>query len=468
MQRENIKLLISSYCSIFASIVGAAAFLVAFLLNVRYCTFSSFIMISCGIFLYVIFVRKNKDIFNNQAIFSGVWFCSIGLALLRLNLNQVPWGEKTWVCLFIAYIAFLFGNSILNTRKGHDISSVNEIKQPVFFLLIILSFVVAAIAFISEAVILDYIPAFSSDQTAYVAFYVKGIHYFTVSIILFVPLCILYLKKFSNIISRIKIILLAICSVISFAIPVLIVSRQIALLQTILCIFALYYDENKETRKNFLAIAVVIAVGVSNWVVISNLRNQNNEYLREVFDAPSVTQEAPVENEKKEPEVSFSNNVAKWPMCIYHPYMYISFNFDNFNYSVSRIDRCAKGIYSLHPLIHMSPLIRLYNKYPMYIYNKIYNTFPIIYPPYYDFGIIGIFIYMLLIGLISKFSDMWDKKDPFLQMISYLIKFALMFSFFASFFANTAFLFYIVLLLIMAFANNWFNKLQTHKNKDRS
>ena len=464
MQRERFKLLISSHCSIFASIVGATAFLVAFLLNVWYCTFSSFIMILCGIFLYVIFVRKNKDIFNNQAIFSGVWFCSIGLALLRLNLNQVPWAKKTWACLFIAYVAFLFGYSILNTRKNHYISSVNEIKQPSFFLLIILNFIVAVIAFISEVVILGYIPAFSNDQTAYVAFYVRGVHYFTVSIILFVPLCILYLKKFASMTSKLKIILLALCSVIAFAIPVLIVSRQIALLQIVLCIFALYYNENKATRKNFLAIAVVIAIGLSNWVIISNLRNQNNEYLREVFDAPSVTQEAPLEKEEeKESEASFSNNVAEWPMCIYHPYMYISFNFDNFNYSVSRIDRCAKGIYSLHPIVHMSPLIRLYNEYPMYVYNKIYNTFPIIYPPYYDFGIIGIVIYMVLIGLLARFSAMWDKKDPFLQMVSYLIKFALMFSFFASFFANTAFLFYIVLLLIMAFANNWFNKLQTHK-----
>ena len=464
MQKEKLKVLVYSYCDMFAAILGTLAFLVAFSLNVWHCTTSAFIMVLCGVFLYVLFSKINNDIFNNKAIFSGVWFCSIGLAQLRLNVNQIPWENKTWFCLFVAYVSFLLGYSVLKKNKKNP-PVKTKLKESTFFWIIIANFAVSILSFIFEAVNLGFIPAFTSDQASYVGFYVKGVHYFTVSIVLFVPLSILYLKNFLNVISKLKIAFISVCSLIAFAIPVLIVSRQLGLLQAVLCLFAVYYISGSLNKIKVFAMILVVAIGVSNWLIISSLRNQDNEYLREVFDAPPVTQEI-YEEEMPEPietkpDAEYSSNVSKWPMFIYHPYMYISFNFDNFNYSVTQINSYAKGIYSLHPIVHMSPLVRLYNKYPMYIYNKIYNTYPVVYTPYYDFGIVGIFIYMFLIGLLASFSATWNKEDPFLQIISYLIKFALMFSFFASFFANTAFLFYIVVLFIMSFVSNQLNHIET-------
>lgn len=458
MLRAKFRDLMSFHTSMFAAILGSIAFLLAFLFNIWHCTVSSVIMIVCGIFLYLFFAKLNNDFFDTKAVFSGVWFCAIGLALLRLNSNQVPWENKTWICFLTAYISFLLGYSMLGKKKKkQSISTAVEVKEPTFFLIILVNFVTAIVAFIYEVAVIGFIPALTHDQAAYVSFYVKGVHYFTVSIVLFVPLSILYLKKFIRKSSKFKIALISICSIVALAIPVLIVSRQLCIMQTVLCLFAVYYG-GKLNRKKILLMALIIALGVLNWVIISDLRNQNDEYLREVFDAPPVAQE--IHEEKQPVERKFSSNVSQWPMTIYHPYMYISFNFDNFNYSVSQINRHSKGIYSLHPIVHMSPLIRLYNEYPMHVYNAIYNTYPIIYPPYYDFGIIGILIYMFFIGLLAKFSATWDKDNPFLQMIGYLIKFALMFSFFASFFANTAFMFYVVILLVMYFAARKIYELQ--------
>lgn len=241
------------------------------------------------------------------------------------------------------------------------------------------------------------------------------------------PISCIYFNKYK--LSKKEIAFLVIINLICLAIPFLIVSRQLILTTIVITGFTIMSLYKKHELK---MIIFIVCLGLITWILISQFRNQSDAYLKKAL------------NIQDDCVLSVSN------MQIY---MYVAINYDNFNLNVDELPQHYYGTKSLFPLFAftglkfiMSSITNAASSANKII--QVYNTYPIILTPYLDFGGIGIVIYMLLIGYISCFVEKRKENEPVNILLKSLIKYALLFSFFTSYFANAAFWFYVIILLI--------------------
>lgn len=385
----------------------------------------SAILIIEAIFLAILFKRKYNTFLNSCSIFSAIWFLTIGLATLKLHQLQQPWKIVTFLYLEMAYVAFIIGYMFKFGNKVKAKAKKNKITKKEFLIFLSLFFLIILIAFILEVIINGYIPIFSEDMASYQDFSVTGIHYFTVSCCLMLPLTYIFIKFFET--SVIEKIYLIFVNIICLAIPVLIVSRQLLIMTVILTAFAyMYFNPKKEIK---LIIVTVLGVFIV-WTFVGNFRNQNEQYLKQALQIQTDT------------KLSVENMQL---------YMYIAFNYDNFNANVGEIHNYTLGLKSIFPVLALTgikffipknsddDLIRIVD---------VYNTYPIIMTPYEDFGGLGIFFYMLIVGMICSKFDKLSGDNPINILLKLLVKYSLLFSFFVSYFSNPTMWFYVIFLLI--------------------
>ena len=449
-------------------------------------------LIGCGILLYGKFALERKSFFDCGAIFSGIWFTSIGLACFRFNVNQRPWSIKTWLCLYLAYAMFLLGYTLRKDRvkrtgnrskriqKLLRIEKVSLSHKRLVNIAFVLPIVVLA-SFAFEVIVLGFIPLFSKQMDAYVRFHISGVHYLTVSCVLVFPFSF-YVWKNCRLYKWQK-IFIVIANLASATIPFLIVSRQLFFLYVLLAMFAVSLFGKFSEWKIILVALLSIVVG---WGSLSHFRRQSSDYLFYVFDKPKSSVNTTVDNDKSAENTDVGKNTADatshtsndknekptseqpsssstgeteekkyvqhlnvLPMKLYQPYMYIAFNFDNFNYVVESQQQLTFGARTLFPFIALSgakfifpQLVQL----PVYQLNKFYTTYPIVYTAYSDWGILGVALYMLLIGYISGICTSKKTDNVIKGIFIGLVKYCLIFSFFTNFFANATIWFYFILL----------------------
>jgi len=370
---------------------------------------------------------------------------------LQLHQNQVDWKVATWFYLGLAYIMFNIGYAAKESKKDKkpkaNQDSKKTINKKIFFYFIIAMNLCVILAFIIEVIIRGYIPMFSSDMASYQRFGVTGIHYFTVSCAIVLPTTYIYWENYKKNINKKELIFLIIINLISLAIPLLIVSRQLILTTLVLTGFTIMGLKKKKELKIIL---IILLAGLLTWFSISKFRNQNDEYLRQAL------------NIQEDAVLSVSNMQV---------YMYIAVNYDNFNVNVGNVEQYCYGTKSLFPVFALTGL-----KFVMPIISEsydlikrvipVYNTYPIVMTPYEDFGMLGIIIYMFIIGYICCLIEGISENNPVNILIKSLFKYALLFSFFTSYFSNATFCFYVIILLIgkMVFFDDKFKIMQKIEN----
>ncbi len=471
--------------------------------------FSGISMLAFATAAVIYSFRKSGKLTDPAAYFSLSWIGGTGVSALKLSKLQFDWTLQSWLSFYLAYVCFILayelikyfkyknnmagteGNNTHDTcsdAKAHDAKNgakaygvknyakaydtngdaktcdvnsdgkayaestkvSNNKKHLVLLSAINIVCALSLMALVIEAVLLGYIPLFTEDTPhAYSYFHISGLHYFTVSCVLVPSLIILYVKKYKALLtSNVVKADIAIVLVISLIIPILLVSRFQMLFSIILAVLT-YLNANggrigfKINRRAMFCIFAGFIIVLSAYLFITYERAHSIEYLNGIFE---------MKNEKM-------------PIFFTQPYIYIANNFDNFNMLTINLSEYTGGLKMLFPVFALTGMKFIYPElvsFPLYVTKEELTTLTLIYDAYYDFGIVGVAVFMIVVGAAVSLietacdrscfglkkhltkSDDTDEKDAVLVFIYSQLCFYLLFSFFTTWFSNPTTWFYII------------------------
>ena len=340
------------------------------------------ILIVEALFLYVHWVRESGSLVELRALFTLAWLGGQGLACLQLSKLQTKWHIMTWICFFAVYIAFGIGyewKQEFEPKEKKEIEK-NQIRANRLYRCMLAVLGLSVAAFVTEVVILGFVPILSDKPHAYSSFHVSGVHYFTVSCILIPAISVLWIKT-SERIDTVKKVVAVIANVTAVAIPIICVSR-FQLLFAVGFAMVTYIAVSAKVKMRTLIILVLAIIPV--YVILTVFRHHDVAYLNGIFE-------------------------MKWdkmPIFITQPYMYVVNNFENFNCMVEQLTEHTWGIRMLFPVIALTGLKFVFPQLVSsvnYITKPELTTLTMFYDAYYDFGIVGVFALALIIGKAAQY-----------------------------------------------------------------
>ena len=243
-------------------------------------------------------------------------------------------------------------------------------------------------ALLLEAAVLGFIPMFSYGVPhAYSYFHISGVHYFTVSCVLVPSHLVVWLeedgKGAGGLRQRLKTVQGAAAlgfTAVSLAIPLLCVSRFQLILAVGMAVFT-FISISRRFRLKY--VLILLCCMVPAYLGLTVLRSHSVEYLNGIFEMKN----------------------GGTPIWITQPYMYIANNYDNFNCLVEQLPSFAMGLRMLFPLWAFTGLKFLAPglvNFPLYVTKEELTTVTILYDSYYDFGVFGVILFALLLGLFCR------------------------------------------------------------------
>lgn len=405
---------------------------------------SGLIMMVEALFLYVHWVRQTGSLVELRALFTLAWVGGQGLACLQLSKLQQDWQYVTWLCFFLIYIGFGIGYEWGQKYGKTEETELdkNETQAKRLFLCIVGLTVLSVLCFAFEAVKVGFIPLFSDEPHAYSYFHVSGVHYFTISCILIPAITILYIKVSSSI-GYLNRMILVIVNIIAVAVPILCVSR-FQLLFAVGFAVVTYIMVNKKIRLRTMVMLVAVLVPV--YVILTVFRHHDVTYLNGIFEM----------------------KYAKMPIFITQPYMYVANNFENFNCMVVQLGEHTWGIRMLFPVFALTGLKFVFPELtasPVYLTKPELTTLTMFYDAYYDFGIAGVFIFAVILGVVAKILVKIVKRST--NPVSYLfygqLAIYLGLAFFTTWFSNPTTWFWLILTGMMY----WFVGYDKKRNEEK-
>lgn len=393
---------------------------------------SGLLLIGEAVFLFVHWVRLAGTLIDLRAIFTLSWVGGQGIACLRLSWIQEDWPYFTWIVFFAIYIMFSIGYGWGQENEKVERTNItpNAIyERRVFFCIVALS-ILSVVCFGIESRILGFIPLSEKMTYSYLAFYVAGVHYGTFSCILIPALTVLYLelREKNKWIQNISIFL---SNLIALLIPFLCMAR-FQLLFSIGFALVIYMAVRKNVqlkRMVFLAGGLILI-----YILLTVIRHHDVEYINSVF-----------EMKKKNMPVLFSQT-----------YIYIANNFENFNCLICNIEKHSWGMRMLEPFWSLTGLNRVFTglmKYPSYLVKPELTTLTMFYDAYYDFGIIGVSVFSLVLGIVSRkiLKAVQNCNNPIAYLLYAQFAVCLALSFFTTWFSSPLVWFWLLLTGVFYF-----------------
>lgn len=401
---------------------------------------SGIVMLDGAAMLYLLQYIKTGHLFNLPGLFSLFFIGGEAAACFKLSrLSAAHWSVVTWISIFLAYAGFMLGYSFVMHKKtpksklaGGLIQYIKNIdikmcERRLFFCICAIC-AVSAVCFVFEALWLGFIPLFSEEPHAYSYFHISGVHYFTVTCVMVLPLTVVYLWHYKGH-DAIKIITLAVINFIAILIPILCVSR-FQLLLSILLAMCVYASLNRNF-KWYYVIGVCAAL-IPLYLLLSIARNHDAAYLNSIFEMKN----------------------ADMPIFITQPYMYVANNYENFNCLVEQLTEHTYGLRQLFPVFALTGLKFLFPQlvsFPLYITKEELTTVSLIYDAYYDFGIIGVAVFGIVLGCACGVLQRITEKsaNPVIYLFYGQIAMYMVFSFFTTWFSNPTTWFWLAVTFII-------------------
>lgn len=385
--------------------------------------------------------KKTGSVISVQSVFIGIWLLTVGLSLLKLHPAQMAWALETQVCVIATPSAFWLGNLVVihfpigalqrNSRKDESrICRKWELPADRVSCLFGLAILFAFGLDIWKS---GGLPVLSNDPAAYMNFGMKYVHYITVMGGIYPSVVFLVHKRggFEDSDKLVK-VFVALCLCVTLVLPILIVSRQLMVLE--LFVFSVTYliEERKESRVKVWHLLAAALVGFIAWCIMSLFRNQGPEYLASVFMLPP--------------------SHSKVEMAAWQIYLYSSFNYDNFDAAIRNLTESTAGAYSLLPAYVLTGA----GAYAKDLITSLvldralptFNTYSIMLPPFCDAGILGLIVYMFVLGFVCRAIERRTRANRGLTtIVAYsLVLYSLAIAFFTNEFALPVFWVYLICL----------------------
>ena len=403
---------------------------------------SGLVLILSAVWLYWCDYRRSENIIHLRGLFSLFWVGGEGIACLKLSELSVDWNIITWLCFLAAYLGFWISFEIMTRLQGEPVGQRSRwfnfqgYERPLFWSMVIVT-VVSAAAFILEAVVLGFIPfLIRGVPHAYSTFHISGVHYFTVSCVLVPALSVLYfsIEQGRN---GMRLVAAIVMDLISLAIPVLCVSRFQLILAVGLAVLT-YIAMDNRLRISY-AIGLVAGM-IPIYIVLTVARGHDISYLNGIFQMKN----------------------ADMPIFITQPYMYIANNYDNFNCMVEWLPSHTFGLRMLFPLWALTGLKFLVPSlvdFPIYVTKEELTTVTLFYDSFYDFGIVGVFLFACLLGAVAFILVRMVKRvrNPVGYLFYAQFAIYMIFSFFTTWFSNPATWFYFIVTGLLYGFCSWRN-----------
>lgn len=389
----------------------------------------------------IYFYRIDQSLVSFRLLLSLFWIAGEGLAVMQLSRLQTPWTSMTWLSFSGFYLLFLAGydgiqcficskekkKKITMAEKQLEVVSDTQFQDRLFVCIRIVSLVSFA-TFVAEACILGYIPLFSTDTHAYDHFHISGVHYFTVSCMFTHSLTLIYLLKYwargknRNKLGKSKTIQLIVYNSLSASIPILSVSKfQFILTLALPILIFLLMRPTVSKKKVFAALGVTGVIVAAVAVFMTIRRNYEPGYLNSIFQ---------MKNENM-------------PLAFQYAYMYIANNYSNFNCLTQAMAQgsvhYAFGLKQLFPVFALTGLKFVFPSLVAFAAPTTIpelNTLTLIYDAYYDFGLIGVLLFGLILGSVcaAVAKKTKESSNPIGYLFYAQIALYLALSFFSSWF----------------------------------
>lgn len=405
---------------------------------------SGLCMMFAAAFLYLSEYQRTRSTLNLRGLLALGLIGGEGVARFQLSRLSTDWTMETWLSFYLFYLIFDLSAQLaeqvrvaraeeeklaemMDGKCGHGRTAVGEgIESDLrFFRYAILGLLgISWAAFFFEARRLGFVPLFTVDTPhAYSYFHVKGVHYFTTLAVLTPSVAMLYLSA-----RRKQGLRPDVLALLGLLLPVLLtilmVSRFQFMISVILAVFVALLSGRRYKLWQLLLLLVLM---IAAYVFITIERAHSVEYLNGIF-------------EMKDPST---------PIFITQPYMYIANNYDNFNVMTRELTMHAHGLRMLYPFVTLSGLKffvpSLAQGFPLFVTKEELTTVTMLYDAWYDFGLAGIVLFAVVLGLVSGAVAHAHRKDqnPFSALLYAQLAFYYLVSFFTTWFSNPATWFYL-------------------------
>jgi len=366
--------------------------------------------------------KRGADIISPARVFGFTWSIVFGLANLKLSGLQHSWTLSDWVYALMGPSSFLLGLfAACVMAMGRQLHPVNKMRQILknqdvnearLFYLTIAAFTTYLVGYFIVYLVKGHVPIFAPNPgMARTDFFIFGIGLFLHNMPFVLFFSIVYLLLVPDSRGR-KWILKAVVFITVLSYVFLLQRYQLIMVAVIA--FALLYYATQYIR--FRTVALFVALGIAVIYSISTIRV--GQLLQFALYKGSL--------------MKFSPEYA----IITEPYMYLVMNVENFVHSVNKLDHYSFGY---HTFDWVFALIQL--KYPIREYFGVvetpylfsgYNTYTLFWTFYRDFGVFGISIVPLILGLVVGSLYYAMRRNPTIELVSYysIIVFVMGLSFF--------------------------------------
>ena len=431
---------------------------------------SGLCLIFAAAFLYLSEYRRTRSTLNLRGLLALGLLGGEGVARFQLSRLSTVWTTETWLSFYLFYLIFDLSAQLADSagaircaRSGdvadrrascsvvsaslpstasvevqdaganHGRTAVGEGAGPDlrFFRFAILGLLaISWAAFFFEARRLGFVPLFTVDTPhAYSYFHVKGVHYFTTLAVLTPAVSMLYLSARRKHGLRPDVLAL-LGLLLPIILTLLMVSRFQFMISVILAVFVALLSGR---RYKLWQLLLLLALMIAAYVFITIERAHSVEYLNGIF-------------EMKDPST---------PIFITQPYMYIANNYDNYNVMTRELTKHAHGLRMLYPFVTLSGLKffvpALAQGFPLFVTKEELTTVTMLYDAWYDFGLAGIVLFAVVLGLVSGAVSRAHRKDqnPFSALLYAQLAFYYLVSFFTTWFSNPATWFYLGISFVL-------------------
>lgn len=457
MKTESFKLSIYTAAYVMSFVLGEAEYSVP----------SGLCLIFAAAFLYLSEYRRTQELLNLRGLLALGLLGGEGIARFQLSRLSTDWTMQTWLSFYLFYLIFdLSAQFIDHVRAACAYRSADDASCGVltsctasasassgdveagekgksaekgekgwlnlrFFRYVLVGLLVISwTAFFFEARRLGFVPLFTVDTPhAYSYFHVKGVHYFTTLAVLTPAVSMLYLSVRRKQGLRPD-VLAFLALLLPIILTLLMVSRFQFMISVILAVFVALLSGR---RYKLWQLSLLLVLMIAAYVFITIERAHSVEYLNGIF-------------EMKDPST---------PIFITQPYMYIANNYDNFNVMTRELKTHAHGLRMLYPFVTLSGLKffvpSLAQGFPLFVTKEELTTVTMLYDAWYDFGLAGIVLFAVVLGLVSGAVSRAHRKDqnPFSALLYAQLAFYYLVSFFTTWFSNPATWFYLGISFVL-------------------